>query len=193
MEVERDHVLGRKITDEDDIFAAEDALMQQAQQAEGASADETLVPYEALGSQATFDRVLYDGAEFGHAGEVHVGSEEEMDFLGIPGPARGRPGARPARVTGRANGRVGVRRWPRRSRRARWPPTSTSPPCAASSTASSRRGTTAPASPTASPTPRCARSAAAPPPLPPAPPSSTQRIDLLREWATARVGASTGA
>ena len=23
--------------------------------------------------------------EFGHAGEVHVGSEEEMDFLGIPG------------------------------------------------------------------------------------------------------------
>jgi regulator of protease activity HflC (stomatin/prohibitin superfamily) len=29
--------------------------------------------------------VLYDGAEFGHAGEVHVGSDEEMDFLGIPG------------------------------------------------------------------------------------------------------------
>ncbi len=37
MEVERDHVLGRKITDEDDIFAAEDDLLQQAQQAEGAS------------------------------------------------------------------------------------------------------------------------------------------------------------
>jgi hypothetical protein len=29
--------------------------------------------------------VLYDGGEFGHEGEVHVGSEEEMDFLGIPG------------------------------------------------------------------------------------------------------------
>jgi hypothetical protein len=29
--------------------------------------------------------VLYDGGEFGHSGEVHVGSEEEMDFLGIPG------------------------------------------------------------------------------------------------------------
>ena len=43
------------------------------------------LPWEALGSQATFDRVLYDGAEFGHSGEVHVGSEEEMDFLGIPG------------------------------------------------------------------------------------------------------------
>ena len=44
-----------------------------------------MVPFEALGSQATFAHVLYDGAEFGHAGEVHVGSEEEMDFLGIPG------------------------------------------------------------------------------------------------------------
>ena len=29
--------------------------------------------------------MVYDGGEFGHAGEVHVGSEEEMDFLGIPG------------------------------------------------------------------------------------------------------------
>ena len=33
----------------------------------------------------TFDHVLFDGAAFGHSGEVHVGSEEEMDFLGIPG------------------------------------------------------------------------------------------------------------
>ncbi|MCW2783264.1 MAG: Type restriction enzyme res subunit [Marmoricola sp.] len=85
MEVERDHVLGRRITDEDDIFAAEDALVHEAQQAENAGGEEALQPFEALGSQATFDRVLYDGAEFGHAGEVHVGSEEEMDFLGIPG------------------------------------------------------------------------------------------------------------
>ena len=85
MEVERDHALQRKITEEGDIFAAEDALVQEAQQAENASGEEALMPFEALGSQATFDRVLYDGAEFGHEGEVHVGSEEEMDFLGIPG------------------------------------------------------------------------------------------------------------
>jgi superfamily II DNA or RNA helicase len=85
MEVERDHALGRKVTDEGDLFAAEDALVQQARQSEAASADEAQVPFEALGSEALFDRVLYDGAEFGHAGEVHVGSEEEMDFLGIPG------------------------------------------------------------------------------------------------------------
>ena len=90
MELQRDHVLGRKITDEDDIFAAEDELLAAAQaaesaSAESASADEGLLPFEALGSQATFDRVLYDGGEFGHSGEVQVGSEEEMDFLGIPG------------------------------------------------------------------------------------------------------------
>jgi superfamily II DNA or RNA helicase len=85
MEVERDHVLGRKVTSEGDIFSPEDALMAQAQAGESASAEETLGAYEALGSQATFAHVLYEGAEFGHAGEVHVGSDEEMDFLGIPG------------------------------------------------------------------------------------------------------------
>ena len=41
--------------------------------------------YQALGSEARFDHVLFDGSQFGHAGEVNVGSEEEMDFLGIPG------------------------------------------------------------------------------------------------------------
>jgi hypothetical protein len=77
-------VLGRKVTDEDDLFAAEQELLDRANEAESAS-DELEGSYEALGSQATFDRVLYDGGEFGHSGEVHVGSDEEMDFLGIPG------------------------------------------------------------------------------------------------------------
>ena len=85
MEVQRDHVLGRKVTDEADIFAAERELLAQAQAGEQASAEEEALPFEALGSEARFDRVLYDGGEFGHEGEVHVGSEEEMDFLGIPG------------------------------------------------------------------------------------------------------------
>ncbi len=84
MEVERDHVLGRRITDEDDIFAAENDLLAQANAGEPASADLEL-SFEALGSEATFDHVLFDGATFGHSGEVQVGSEEEMDFLGIPG------------------------------------------------------------------------------------------------------------
>ncbi len=85
MELERDHVLGRRVSNEDDIFAAEADLLAQAQAGEGASADELGLPFEALGSSATFDHVLFDGAAFGHSGEVHVGSEEEMDFLGIPG------------------------------------------------------------------------------------------------------------
>nr|WP_236554499.1 DEAD/DEAH box helicase [Nocardioides sp. AX2bis] len=87
MEVERDHVLGRRVTDEDDLHAAEDDLLAQANAAEKASdslADDGL-PFEALGSQASFDHALYEGAAFGHEGEVQVGSEEEMDFLGIPG------------------------------------------------------------------------------------------------------------
>ena len=85
LEAERDHVLGRKITDEDDIFAAERDLLAAAEAGESASDELALPGYEALGSEARFDHVLYDGASFGHAGEVHVGSEEEMDFLGIPG------------------------------------------------------------------------------------------------------------
>jgi superfamily II DNA or RNA helicase len=85
LEVERDHVLGRKVSNDDDIFAAEDDLLARAQAGESASAEEQAVPFEALGSQARFDHALYDGAAFGHEGEVHVGSDEEMDFLGIPG------------------------------------------------------------------------------------------------------------
>jgi superfamily II DNA or RNA helicase len=85
LEVERDHVLGRKVSNDDDIFAAEDDLLARAQAGESASAEGQAVPFEALGSQARFDHALYDGAAFGHEGEVHVGSDEEMDFLGIPG------------------------------------------------------------------------------------------------------------
>ena len=84
MEVQRDHVLKRKVRDEDDMFAAEQDLLDQANAAEAASAEE-LGAFEAMGSEARFDRVLYDGGEFGHEGEVQVGSDEEMDFLGIPG------------------------------------------------------------------------------------------------------------
>ena len=102
LEVERDHVLGRRISDEGDIFAAENDLLAQAQAGEAASADLEALPFEALGSEAHFDRVLFDGAEFGHEGQVHVGSEEEMDFLGIPGPARARPDARAAGRSARA-------------------------------------------------------------------------------------------
>jgi superfamily II DNA or RNA helicase len=84
MEVERDHVLGRRIGDADDLAAAEQDLLTRANADVGAS-DELAGSFEALGSEARFDRVVYDGGEFGHEGVVHVGSDEEMDFLGIPG------------------------------------------------------------------------------------------------------------
>lgn len=77
MEVQRDHVLGRRVTDEDDIFAAEKDLLAQAEAGDGASDELEGLPFEALGSEATFDHALFEGAQYG--------SEEEMDFLGIPG------------------------------------------------------------------------------------------------------------
>ncbi|HWI44102.1 MAG TPA: DEAD/DEAH box helicase [Nocardioides sp.] len=85
LEVQRDHVLKRRVSDDGDIFAAENDLLAEANAGEAASADLEALPFEALGSEARFDHALYDGAQFGHEGEVHVGSEEEMDFLGIPG------------------------------------------------------------------------------------------------------------
>lgn len=39
--------------------------------------------FEAISSEALFDKVLYDGGDFGYAAEV--GSEEELEFLGLPG------------------------------------------------------------------------------------------------------------
>ena len=84
LERQRDHVLGRVITDEADLMDAEAALLARAEAGESAS-DDLLGGFEALGSQARFDQALFDGATFGHEGEVHVGSDEEMDFLGIPG------------------------------------------------------------------------------------------------------------
>nr|WP_228500445.1 DEAD/DEAH box helicase [Nocardioides agariphilus] len=87
LERQRDHVLGRRIESDEDLMDAEAALLARAEAGEGASDDlaDGRGSFEALGSQARFDQVLFDGATFGHEGEVHVGSEEEMDFLGIPG------------------------------------------------------------------------------------------------------------
>ncbi|MEO6470786.1 MAG: DEAD/DEAH box helicase [Aeromicrobium sp.] len=83
LERERDHVIGRAVKDEDDLFAAEADMLAEAEQDESAS--DQLGEFQALGSDASFDRVLYDGGEFGHEGTVAPGSEEELDFLGIPG------------------------------------------------------------------------------------------------------------
>ncbi|HWV27845.1 MAG TPA: DEAD/DEAH box helicase [Aeromicrobium sp.] len=86
LETERDHVIGRPVKDEADLFAAEAELLARANAQEQAP-DELLGGYQALGSQATFDRVVYDGDEFHGAVEYDVltDDEQELDFLGIPG------------------------------------------------------------------------------------------------------------
>ncbi|MFD6281604.1 DEAD/DEAH box helicase [Streptomyces sp. NPDC060209] len=84
MEVERDHVLDKpkKASDEENPFAEEDQLLADAEKLEDEETEDQL-PFEALESDAVFDRVLYDGAEFGM--QAHPGSAEEQDYLGIPG------------------------------------------------------------------------------------------------------------
>ncbi|MCW2771163.1 MAG: hypothetical protein JWR27_2596 [Aeromicrobium sp.] len=81
LEAQRDHVIGRPVKDEADLFAAEAELLAKAQQEEGAS--DQLGQYKALASDASFDRLVYDGGEFGY--DSLSDDEGELDFLGIPG------------------------------------------------------------------------------------------------------------
>ncbi|WP_123668856.1 DEAD/DEAH box helicase [Actinocorallia herbida] len=80
METERDHVLDRKQREQDGLD--DDALAEANRKNDGADLSEE-IPFETMEASATFDRVLFDGGEFGVGGEI--GSEEEQDFLGIPG------------------------------------------------------------------------------------------------------------
>lgn len=81
LELERDHVLGRRIGD--GTWTEEDALMAAAN-SERSTLDvelSDLPAFEALDSEATLDRVLFDKREF----SAMPGNVEEEDFLGIPG------------------------------------------------------------------------------------------------------------
>lgn len=83
LERQRDHVLGRKqASDEADIWAETEALIERANAGEGAS-DELEGSFEALESNATFDHVMFDSEQFGmHASPR---SDDEADYLGLPG------------------------------------------------------------------------------------------------------------
>ncbi len=80
LELERDHALDRH---RDDDGLDDGALLDANRQERASEALTADGAFQALGSDATFDRVLYDGGEFGV--EAAVGSEEELDFLGLPG------------------------------------------------------------------------------------------------------------
>jgi len=89
LELERDHALDRPKTAEEDGagFNPEDALLAAANAErngpDAVGSDGVQGSFEALEAQASFDRVLFDGGEFGTGAEV--GSDEELDFLGLPG------------------------------------------------------------------------------------------------------------
>ena len=84
MEEERDHALNRPSTDEAEasLWAEEEGMLAAANRTEKTvGLEET--SFEALESDAHFDHVLFDAKQFGlHAA---VGSEEEQDYLGLPG------------------------------------------------------------------------------------------------------------
>ncbi|WP_411720986.1 DEAD/DEAH box helicase [Mycetocola sp.] len=86
LELERDHALDRKNDGEGegDMWNPEDAMVAEAnRESKGSDALGDDFKYEAMSSSATFDRVVYDGDEFGQWAEP--GTEEELDFIGLPG------------------------------------------------------------------------------------------------------------
>jgi hypothetical protein len=77
LEAERDHVVAHASRDAaDELAEAQRARDTPDLPLEGRS-------IEVLKASATFDRVLFDGGEFGTAAEA--GSLEEEDYLGLPG------------------------------------------------------------------------------------------------------------
>ena len=179
-------MLGRKITDEGDIFAAEDDLLAQAKAGEAASAELELLLRGARLAGARSTACSSTAREFGHEGEVHVGSEEEMDFLGIPGLLE--PDQVRELLHQRQSERARKQKRSRRGRRRRTssrscPPTSSSRCCAASSTAWSRPGTTAPARRTAITHAALRKECGGPAAAVATADQLHERIDRLREWA----------
>ncbi|MCG5432245.1 DEAD/DEAH box helicase [Mycobacterium sp. MYCO198283] len=78
LEAQRNHVLGKphRETLDDPL----DAEVSQRKQTEKNELDNG---FESLGADAELDQVIFDGSSFGTA--TPAGSEEEADYLGIPG------------------------------------------------------------------------------------------------------------
>ena len=84
LEEERDHALDR-VTRGDEaasMWAEEDALLAAANRT-ARTPDVDQQAFEALESDAEFDHVLFDAKQFGL--NAKVGSEEEQEYLGLPG------------------------------------------------------------------------------------------------------------
>lgn len=91
LERERDHALDRETGPLDellddaalDVAAQDDAAQDDANRVERGVSAAPEFDFLPIESEANFDRVLFDGDEFGFA--AGVGTPEEADFIGIPG------------------------------------------------------------------------------------------------------------
>ena len=88
MELERDHALDRPVAQGPDFVDLseqgwDDDELAAANREEKASSQLAGGEFKALESDASFHGVLFDGGEFG--GGVAAGTDEEADYLGIPG------------------------------------------------------------------------------------------------------------
>ncbi|HEY3534840.1 MAG TPA: DEAD/DEAH box helicase [Pedococcus sp.] len=84
LEEERDHALDRvtRTDQEASMWAEEDALVAAANRT-WRTPDVDEAAFEALESDAEFDHVLFDAKQFGL--NAQVGSEDEQEYLGLPG------------------------------------------------------------------------------------------------------------
>ena len=84
LEDERDHALDKvsKADEEASMWSEEDALVAAANKT-ARTPDIDGAAFEALESDAHFDHVLFDAKQFGLNAEV--GSEDEQEYLGLPG------------------------------------------------------------------------------------------------------------
>ena len=93
MEAQRNHVLGKPHRE-----SRRRRADRATQQSEPSDEDNG---FESLGADAELDQVIFDGSSFGTA--TPAGSEEEADYLGIPGLLDADADARPvAAQAGRA-------------------------------------------------------------------------------------------
>ena len=77
MEVSRDHVLGKPHRES----GWSDELLEQANQKR--SEPDEAPTYESIGASAELDSLIFDGSTYGTP--TLAGTEEEQDFLGLPG------------------------------------------------------------------------------------------------------------
>lgn len=87
LEVQRDHVLDRPRTDDapdDNMWSPEEEELATARAERSLPDDDR--PFEAIESDASFDRAVYDGDEFhNHSAWADDGTDSEQALLALPG------------------------------------------------------------------------------------------------------------